>query len=349
MDAKTLAKLSPISEIAPEHHKTLVDAAKQEDLKRKSIVFNEGDNDSDCVYLIDGVLRCTSASGSDREVSSSSSAAEYPIGNLLPRQFTATVHSKTASIVRIPRELIDQCLSWTQMGATESEAGVEVMDFSGGSVTTGQWMFGIMKSPLFRNLPTPNIERFFASVTRRDVTANELIIKQGDQGEHYFMIAAGDAQVFKKVGPAEISLAQLSIGDAFGEEALLSGQPRNASVRMTSDGVLMQLSRSDFESLLKSPNVSWINSKEVASRLKSGDCQLIDVRTEREFGGGSIKGAKNIPLYKIRQEVEQMAADTTQIVFCDTGNRSAAAAFILGERGKKALALTGGLASLKRR
>ncbi len=51
------------------------------------------------------------------------------------------------------------------------------------------------------------------------------------------------------------------MGDAFGEEALLSDAKRNANVTMETNGALMRLSKDDFNELLKEPMLSWLTGE----------------------------------------------------------------------------------------
>ena len=83
------------------------------------------------------------------------------------------------------------------------------------------------------------------------------------------------------------------------EEALLSGAPRNAAIVMATDGVVMRLSKQDFEELLQAPLVRWVNASEVKTMVKNG-AGLVDVRLEDEHRHGAIKGSINVPLYLLR-------------------------------------------------
>ena len=58
-----------------------------------------------------------------------------------------------------------------------------------------------------------------------------------------------------------------------------------------------------------------------------------------------IENAINIPLYFIRLKLKALNKETKYVVYCDTGRRSSAAAYILSERGYEAFVLTGGLGS----
>ena len=72
-------------------------------------------------------------------------------------------------------------------------------------------------------------------------------------------------------------MARLSDGDAFGEEALLSEAKRNATISMETDGLLMRLSKSDFEELLKAPMLHDVTLDEAKGMVKNG-AVLLDVR-----------------------------------------------------------------------
>jgi rhodanese-related sulfurtransferase len=58
-------------------------------------------------------------------------------------------------------------------------------------------------------------------------------------------------------------------------------------------------------------------------RIRKGDrFQILDVRTEREFGQGHIKGARNLPLRDLKKASEVIKNYVETVVICDTGRRS---------------------------
>ncbi len=75
---------------------------------------------------------------------------------------------------------------------------------------------------------------------------------------------------------------------------------------------------------------------------------ILDVRMPEEFAQRAIKGAINTPLYTLRETVSEYDRSRKYIAYCNTGERSAAAAFILGKLGFEAYALQGGLAGMIR-
>jgi Rhodanese-related sulfurtransferase len=139
-----------------------------------------------------------------------------------------------------------------------------------------------------------------------------------------------------------VKLAELSMGDTFGEEALISDAKRNASVTMLTDGVLMRLGKEDFRSLLNEPLLHWVDYAQAKQIIASGG-KWLDVRLPSEFDQYHAEGALNIPLYSLRLKMKSLDRETHYVVCCDTGRRSSACAYILSERGYQASVLKGGL------
>jgi phage shock protein E len=60
---------------------------------------------------------------------------------------------------------------------------------------------------------------------------------------------------------------------------------------------------------------------------------LVDVRTPEEFAQGTVKGAVNIPLDQIQNQLSKFKGKKNIVVFCRTGNRSTQAKAILEQNG----------------
>jgi rhodanese-related sulfurtransferase len=137
-------------------------------------------------------------------------------------------------------------------------------------------------------------------------------------------------------------LAELGPGQGFGEEALLSGGKRNATVTMLEDGVLMRLAANDFDVLLRMPLVKGLEVDEAIGLLHGGGV-LVDVRMEEEFRKGTLKGAINLPLPQLRAKAEELDRQRPYLIFCDDGRRAATAAFLLAQRGFETHVLASGV------
>jgi rhodanese-related sulfurtransferase len=171
-----------------------------------------------------------------------------------------------------------------------------------------------------------------------------VVIKQGEEGDYFYIIVQGKCAVTRETPMSRdgIKLAELGVGDTFGEEALIAEAKRNATVTMVTDGVLMRLNKQDFRELMNEPLLQWVNPEQARDIIKRGG-RWLDVRLPSEFQNLAVDGAMNVPLYLIRLKLSALDRKTPYVVYCDTGRRSSAAAYILVERGFDAYVLQGGV------
>jgi len=174
--------------------------------------------------------------------------------------------------------------------------------------------------------------------------AGDIVIKQGDEGNYFYVISRGRCTVTREtpLSYEGINLAELVVGDTFGEEALLSEAKCNATITMQTDGILMRLGKDDFQALLKEPMLEWLNQDE-ADKVVADGGQWLDVRLQSEFKVFHKDGAVNIPLYLLRHKLNTLDSGKRYVVCCDTGRRSSAAAFILKQKDFQIVVLAGGL------
>ena len=111
---------------------------------------------------------------------------------------------------------------------------------------------------------------------------------------------------------------------------------------MLTDGTLMQLGRDDFQSLLNEPMIVSLEHQEADEAVSHGG-RWLDVRVPSEFKAFAKANAMNLPLYLLRHKLDVLDRKTPYVVYCDTGRRSSAAAFLLNQRGFETAVLKGGL------
>lgn len=75
-----------------------------------------------------------------------------------------------------------------------------------------------------------------------------------------------------------------------------------------------------------------ISSAEAHTLVESG-ALLVDVRTMGEFGGGHLKGAKNIPVSDLGGRLKELPKDKTLVLYCRSGARSGQAVRFLKSQG----------------
>jgi rhodanese-related sulfurtransferase len=168
------------------------------------------------------------------------------------------------------------------------------------------------------------------------------VIREGDEGEDYYLVAAGRLQVERLVGGAKVVLAELKSGDAFGEEALVSEAKRNATITALSDAQLLRVRRSDFNELLREPLLRRLAFREALQKIAAGALWL-DVRYPSEYQHDKLPGAINVPLAEVRNMFAVLDRSHEYVAYCQSGRRSAAAAFLFAQRGFRVWLLDGGL------
>jgi rhodanese-related sulfurtransferase len=205
-------------------------------------------------------------------------------------------------------------------------------------------MTTLLQTKAFHKIPPANIQAIFMRLQQVNFKAGDVVIKQGDEGDFFYVITRGKCVVTREtpLNKEGIRLAELQVGDTFGEEALISEAKRNATVTMETDGSLMRLGKDDFRKLLNEPMLDWVDAAGAEKVIQEGG-QWLDVRLPSEFEAYHNEGAINVPLYFIRLKLKTLDSSVKYVVCCDTGRRSSAGAFILNERGFQTFVLKGGL------
>ena len=347
LDKGSLSRLVPVDSLSAENFQELATKAYREEIPAGRVLFQPGDRDGKSVYLIEGQVALIDPQGRAERVTGGTPRARHPIAAHQPRQVSARAETPCV-ICRLDTDLLDILLTWDQISGIEvSEISIsDVAHATASEPQTGDdsdWMTKILRSSVFLQIPPANIQAMFMKMVEQPVSAGQEIVRQGEEGDFYYMIKSGSAVVVRPgKGGHELVLATLHTGDAFGEEALLSEGRRNATVRMQTDGYLMRLSKEDFNALLKAPLIHWIDLTQ-AKALIAGGARLLDVRLETEFSQAALPNAINLPLFMLRLRSDTLDPSIPYIAYCDTGRRSSAAAFLLGERGFETYVLRGGL------
>jgi len=336
-----LKKLVPLGSLTNAHLAEIAATTSIKYLIPEKKIFKQGQSDNYRIYVLKGMVVLEST-GDDppKLIKGGSEEANYPLDHHQPHRVSAITKTNAAFVV-LKDSLVEKYLTMDQaVGFSVDELDDDQAD------DTDDWMTRILSTKTFSRIPPSNIQAVFIRLENVGVNAGEVIIKQGEEGEHFYIISKGRCHVTTNGNDSDeqVKVAELSAGDTFGEEALLAASKRNATVTMATEGSLMRLKRSDFEELLKEPIIKSV-SYDVALSLVNEGHILIDVRLKSEHKNECIEGSKNIPLNMLRRALPKLETDVSYIIYCDTGARSAAAAFLLNEHGLDAQILQGGLRS----
>jgi len=240
-----------------------------------------------------------------------------------------------ATVCHVDTSLINDYLSLKDISDSaddgESEALVDRLMF-------------LKSTKVFRLLPINVVEEAAKRCEEMSVKKGDEIIKQDSRADEFFILLKGEAEVWREEldddEPQMVAL--LGSGDTFGEEALIIGGARNASIVMTSDGTLLKLSKADFDELVSTPALRSV-SPEVAQTMADKGAEIIDVRYEEEYEESFIPGSVLIPLPDLRNHIAGLDKDKEYLILCGVGARAAAAALLLRQQDINAIVIEGGI------
>ncbi len=354
LDIKILAGLEPISSFSPARLRELLDYSHIETVPKGGNPFRAHGLQGQSVYLVGGEIELAYRDGNKVVVSAQSEWAKHPMGKRQPDIVSALALSES-QLLRIDDELLDRMVTLDQVSqnALTAPAAIKPEDHADVSASIKRLLNSSMfsadnlKNGPLAHLPMANISALLQRIEAVAVWDGEVIIREGDEGDYYYLIDSGRAQVTRRVGGADMPLADLKAGDVFGEEALVSGTRRNATVTMKSNGVLLRLGRQDFLSLLQEPLLHKLSYEQARQAVAQGAVWL-DVRHPPEFRYDKLPGAMNVPLNDIRNAIGVLDRGKRYIAYCQSGRRSSVAAFILAQAGYDVQVLDGGLWSVPR-
>ena len=341
--AARLARLAPLAALSPGRLAELAAATKVVRAARGSDALAEHANPRSAAFLLRGEILLCFAGGGSLVVVGGSGDGLHPLN----RRQATVVRSKAITeleLLLIDDDALDIAVTWDQVAAgggaapgAQREAGRSDGRFAAGAISLEHLRHGV-----FAQLPAARIEELLRRFERTPQRRGQVVIREGEEGDWFYVIGSGKCQVERTVGGVKVAVAELRSGDAFGEEALVSQAKRNATVTMLADGELLRLSKADFTELLAEPLLHRLGWAEACDKVARGAVWL-DVRYPSEYQHDRLAGAINVPLSEVRNSFNVLDADTEYVVYCQSGRRSSAAAFLFAQRGFRVWLLEGGL------
>lgn len=338
ISTELLRGFSPLDGLKRDNLAALARKVQIREMSPGQLLFKEGDTEKRTLYVISGILELVDQAKVVGTVEGGSELARNPVAPVYPRRVTGRAKDRV-QFISIDSDLLDVMLTWDQTGT------YEVSELAGKSDQSNEdWMTMLLQTKAFHKIPPANIQAIFMRMQQINYRTGDVILKQGAEGDYFYVLIRGSALVTRETPLSKegIKLAELTVGDTFGEEALISDAKRNATVTMQSDGAVMRLGKDDFKKLLNEPMLDWVTMPEAEEIIRGGG-QWLDVRLPSEFENQHMDSSINMPLYFMRLKINTLDQSKKYIVCCDSGRRSSAGAYILSERGYQAYVLRGGI------
>jgi CRP-like cAMP-binding protein len=340
VEIELLRRFSPLDGLKRDNLAALARKVQVRELSPGQVLFKEGDTEKRTIYIVSGTLELFDQANVIGTIEGGTEASRNPVAPVYPRRLSSRARDRV-QFLSIDSDLLDVMLTWDQTGT------YEVTDLQNEAEEGNEdWMTMLLQTKAFHKIPPANIQAIFMRMQQINYKSGDVVLKQGAEGDYFYVLIRGSALVTRETPLSKegIKLAELNVGDTFGEEALISEAKRNATVTMLSDGSVMRLGKDDFNTLLNEPMLDWLSLSDAEEMVKDGG-QWLDVRLPSEFENQHLDGAINIPLYFIRLKISTLDKGKKYIVCCDTGRRSSAGAYILSERGYQAYVLENGINS----
>jgi len=219
-----LARFVPMSALAPSYlrelssHATLIELNSgdtlDEELRTVEFIF----------YLVEGELHMSGGDDPETAIKASDSNARFSLA------VTQNVGRHTSAVgatrlLRLQRAKISTLLIWAQASnpASQNLDSQALRD----DITAL-----LLHSRLFARISPSNIERIGQVIESVKVNSGDVVIRQGEVGDYYYIIESGRCEVLRENSDSReaVRLAQLGNGESFGEEALITNSQRTRSV-----------------------------------------------------------------------------------------------------------------------
>jgi rhodanese-related sulfurtransferase len=281
------------------------------------------------ISVLDGIIECQT--GQDPSLSINRATTHL----VTSRESRVSLHTNGGALICIAdAETIDEMMSFDLL--IDAAPAVDRLSMEA--------LERAHRSPAFRRVPLECVEAAFHRMGRLMVSAGTEVIQQGAPGDLFYVITQGKAEVWQTglYDDAPQKVAELGPGDVFGEEALVTGGTRSATVRTVADTELLTLVKEDYQALISQQLVDEVDPPVARSMLAAG-YRLLDVRYPEENEDDSIPESQLIPLHELRTRMEEVGKASRWLVYCRSGKRSAVATLLLNQHGYQAVSLRGGI------
>ncbi|WP_058555393.1 cyclic nucleotide-binding domain-containing protein [Thiohalocapsa sp. ML1] len=286
------------------------------------------------LYLIGGDVTIVADNGKRRY--SAGDDRRLPINLEPPPNRLTVIADSEAVLCQCESQDLDQLMSWQELAVED--------DLFANQAARERFRLVQHSCLGMQQLPLDCVEQAMERMQLVKVSAGDGVVVQGEPGDALYIILVGEAEVWSQglYDDAPVLVNHLGPGSSFGEEALILGGTRTATVTMTTDGELLRLEKDDFHELIAASQAEMVSAAVAKTMLDEG-ARLLDVRYEEEYDDEHIDGSLLIPLPELRQRMGEIDPNARYLVLCKGGKRAEVATMLLKQRRIKAATIEGGI------
>eukprot|EP00928_Gymnodinium_smaydae_P026768 TRINITY_DN2091_c0_g1_i1.p1 TRINITY_DN2091_c0_g1~~TRINITY_DN2091_c0_g1_i1.p1 ORF type:complete len:799 (+),score=208.52 TRINITY_DN2091_c0_g1_i1:83-2398(+) len=222
----------------------MIDLMWKDSVEKDTAIISEGDLNADYFYIVqDGIFEVTKAGGGSAK---SAEAAQAPVGTInaggsfgelalmyfAPRAATITAKSPATVWVIDRKQFKDILAKSEEAGVSEYVKHLDHVE---------------ILSPL-KDTEKLELAKAFSEL---NLSKNDIIFKQGEQGDQFYILVEGSVSVIKDDKEVSKLKATRTAAQIFGEMALLESAPRSATIKVTSDSATaLSLDKLSFDMLI---------------------------------------------------------------------------------------------------
>ncbi len=137
--------------------------------------------------------------------------------------------------------------------------------------------------PLFAKIEPSKLKLLAFTAERLSFNANDVLCRQGDEGDSAYIIIDGEADVIVDTDSGPVTVATLKTNDFLGETAILCDVPRTATVKAKTDVTALMISKDLFFELVSQfPTMSIEIMRELARRVERTTAQLREAVSQQK-------------------------------------------------------------------
>ncbi|MCF7971972.1 MAG: cyclic nucleotide-binding domain-containing protein [Methylococcaceae bacterium] len=343
-DGQILRKAFPLATMPGHEFSLLCAEINISEISKGNFLFTRNDSTEAFIYLIEGSVSLEAGTLKVDSISADSDSAKFALAHQFPRKISARAISDVRYISLKLNAFDQQEVKYEEK---ESAYMIDNDDSEKDAKNEDDWMSTLLKSPIFQRLPANNLQQIIMSLQEVKLEKGEVLFHQGDIGDYYYVVRKGRCTLSRKASERtkEIILTELGANETFGEDSLLSGEPRSVTVTAATDMVLSRIDKERFINLIKIPALTYITYPELShEQTKEPVPILLDIRPTTEFNERHLKGSRNIPFFTLRMHIRDIKIESKKIIIiCAESHLSKAAAFTLIQNKIDAVVLKGGL------